>query len=388
MQYIEKFIAKLEKTSKKNFMKTRLHIFIILSLFISPFAIYGADAFLFMGTGNSESPANLSDRSQWTYLSTYDSGGDDWNFRVFPVGTDDRIPTDKGDYASGAIGADQSQQITSSSTVLLKRWVMGEPQSDGSVSFGTTVTEATTFKFTESFTAGTMNARINNLMTIQFEDAENIDLNLSSLTLYQIAHMYLKKTTAGSVNINVGGTITIAPPRNQGGVNLDLGAYDGFIDSISADSLNIRDVLDISVNMYAYSTDFASTVMTNTNGDLKMTLNVGKLKTDGTAIYSFGTTTKNDTEVITVDFGMLNTDEISAGEYKIFWADELSEGFADAGSLEDFDLRTDVLDAAEIDYDIAWDGQNLILTVVPEPSMVAAALGLLAFAVAAVRRRK
>lgn len=128
---------------------------------------------------------------------------------------------------------------------------MGEPQSDGSVSFGTTVTEATVFKFTESFTAGTMNARINNLMTIQFEDAENIDLNLSSLTLYQIAHMYLKKTTAGSVNINVGGTITIAPPRNQGGVNLDLGAYDGFIDSISAETLNIRDVLDISVNMYA-----------------------------------------------------------------------------------------------------------------------------------------
>lgn len=388
MRYIEKFIAKLKKIPKKIFMKTRLHIFTLLSLFISPFAIYGADAFLFMGTGNSGNPANLSDRSQWTYLSTYDSGGDDWNFRVFPVGTDDRIPTDKGDYASGAIGADQSQQITSSSTVLLKRWVMGEPQSDGSVSFGTTVTEATTFKFTESFTAGTMNARINNLMTIQFEDAENIDLNLSSLTLYQIAHMYLKKTTAGSVNINVGGTITIAPPRNQGGVNLDLGAYDGFIDSISAGTLNIRDVLDISVNMYAYSTDFASTVMTNTNGDLKMTLNVGKLKTDGTAIYSFGTTTKNDTEVITVDFAMLNTDEISAGEYKIFWADEWSEGFADAGSLEDFDLRTDILDAYGVNYDIAWDGQNLILTVVPEPSMVAAALGLLAFAVAAVRRRK
>lgn len=111
-------------------------------------------------------------------------------------------------------------------------------------------------------------------------------------------------------------------------------------------------------------------------------------KTDGTAIYSFGTTKKNDTEVITVDFGMLNTDEISAGEYKIFWADERSEGFADAGSLEDFDLRMGIFDAAEIDYDIAWDGQNLILTVVPEPSMVAAALGLLAFAVVAVRRRK
>ena len=100
-----------------------------------------------------------------------------------------------------------------------------------------------------------MNARINNLMTIQFEDAENIDLNLSSLTLSQIAHMYIKKTSAGSVNINVGGTITITPPRNQKEVNLDLGAYDGFIDSISAGTLNIRDVLDISVNMYAYSTE-------------------------------------------------------------------------------------------------------------------------------------
>ena len=161
-------------------MKTKLYLFSILSLFISPFAIYGADAFLFMGTGNSENPANLSDRNQWTYLSTYDSGGDDWNFRVFPLGTENRVSTDKGGCANGVIGADQSQQITSSSTVLLKRWVMGELQSDGSVSFGTTVTEATVFKFTESFTAGAMNARINNLMTIQFEDAENIDLNLSS----------------------------------------------------------------------------------------------------------------------------------------------------------------------------------------------------------------
>lgn len=61
MRYIEKFIAKLEKTSKKNFMKTKLYLFSILSLFISPFAIYGADAFLFMGTGNSENPANLND---------------------------------------------------------------------------------------------------------------------------------------------------------------------------------------------------------------------------------------------------------------------------------------------------------------------------------------
>lgn len=104
MRYIEKIIAKLEKTSKKNFMKTKLYLFSILSLFISPFAIYGADAFLFMGTGNSENPANLSDRSQWTYLSTYDSGGDDWNFRVFPVGTEGRVSTDKGGCANGVIG--------------------------------------------------------------------------------------------------------------------------------------------------------------------------------------------------------------------------------------------------------------------------------------------
>ena len=47
----------------------------------------------------------------------------------------------------------------------------------------------------------------------------------------------------------------------------------------------------------------------------------------------------------------------------------------------------DGIDAHEIEHRFAWDGQNLTLTVVPEPAEFAAAFGALALFIAARRRR-
>ena len=77
---------------------------------------------------------------------------------------------------------------------------------------------------------------------------------------------------------------------------------------------------------------------------------------------------------------------LAAGEYKIVAVDEWSEGFAESG-LSDFDLRADIFDAYGIEHSFAWDGQNLTLTVVPEPAEFAAAFGALALFIAARRRR-
>lgn len=346
-----------------------------------------ADTFFFLAPSGEQ---NVNDMSLWKRLSTYDSSGDNWEFYVFPEGTDDRITLDKGNHAAGAIGADQSQGITADSDVIINRYKLGELQSDGSVAFGGSLNESRILVFTDNFSARKMSVRINDRANINFADAEEININLDSVNFSQIAHTYLAKTTAERVNINVSGNFTFNCPGNQSGCNLDVGAYDGFIDSVSAGSFLMReDVLDLTVNMYAHKADFASTRITNTKegGKTVLILNVGKLDPLESAIYSLGTARKNADDAITVDFGMVDPGSLSAGEYKIVSIDEWSEGFEKSG-LSDFDLRADIFDAYGVEYSFGWDGQNLTLTVVPEPAACAAALGALALFAAACRKGK
>lgn len=51
-------------------------------------------------------------------------------------------------------------------------------------------------------------------------------------------------------------------------------------------------------------------------------------------------------------------------------------------------MRADIFDAYGVEYSFDWDGQNLTLTVVPEPAACAAALGALALFAAACRKGK
>ena len=367
-------------------MKSKPPFFLFLSLLYFSAVFASADTFFFMAPSGEQ---NVNDMSLWKRFSTYNSSGDNWEFYVFPEGTDDRITLDKGNHAAGAIDSDQSQGITADSDVIINRYKIGEVQSDGSVAFGGSTIEPKTLVFTDSFTAHNMSVRINDSMQVNFADAEEINLNLASLTLSQIAHVYMAKTTAGRVNINVSGNFTFTCTGNQV-CNLDMGSYNGFIDSVSADAFNMReDALDLTVNIYAYKTDFASTRITNTKegGKTALILNVGKLDPLESAIYSLGTARKNAGDAITVDFGMVDPVSLSAGEYKIVSIDEWSEGFAKSG-LSDFDLRADIFDAYGVEYSFDWDGQNLTLTVVPEPAAFAAAFGALALVLAARRRMK
>ena len=368
-------------------MKTKSAFFLCLPLLYFSAVLASADTFFFLAPSGEQ---NVNDAGLWKRFSSYYNGGDDWEFYVFPEGSDNRIELDKGNHRAGAIDADQSQGITADSDVIINRYKLGEVQSDGSVAFGGSTIEPKSLVFTDSFTARNMYVRINDRVNVNFADAEEININLASINLSQIAHTYLAKTTAGRVNINVSGSFTFTCPRNQSGCNLDVGAYDGFIDSVSADSFNMREnVLDLTVNMYVYKADFASTRITNTleGGKTSLVLNVGKLDPLESAIYSLGTARKNAGDAITVDFGMVDPGSLSAGEYKIVSIDEWSEGFAKSG-LSDFDLRADIFDANGVEYSFDWDGQNLTLTVVPEPAAFAAMLGLLALVLAARRRMK
>ena len=374
-------------------MKTKFVLSSIALFFASVFA--SADTFFFLASPDG---AVVNDMGLWKQLSVNKSG-DDFNFYIFPKGTGGRIESDvpdAGKWAAGVLSSDQSKTVSADSDVIINRYYMGELQSDGSVKFGTLVFGDTeTIVFTDSFTARDMKIRINNSVKMDFAPAEVINLNLSSLDIRQVAHTYVGKTTAGSVNINIDGDFTVSPPSGQASCNFDLGSYDGFIDSVRANNFKMSSVLDIAVTFCVHKADFASTDIRNTynnaengEGRTRLILNVGVLEPLESAIYSLGTAYKNADDAITVDFGMVNPESLSAGEYKIVSVDQWSEGFAEGGSLKDFNLSADVFDAYEIEYAFDWDGQNLTLTVVPEPAMFAALFGAFALMLAARRGRK
>ena len=368
---------------------------ILYSAFVlSAFSAYAADTFFFLAPSSG---SNVNDMSLWKQLSTF-KDGDNYNFYIFPKGADDRIPgdiPDGGKWEAGALSPDQSKTISADSDVIINSYYMGELQPDGSVAFGNKILgDSQAVVFTDSFTAGNMSIRINNRIDINFAPAEVINLNLSSLSIYQIAHTYINKTTSGVVNINIDGDFSFGAPTGQSGCNLNVGAYDGFIDSVRANNFKLPNALDLTIAFYAHRVDFASTDLRNTynnaekgEGNTQLILNVGRLDPlSDVSVYSLGTAYKNEDDVITVDFGMINTEGLAAGEYKIVAVDEWSEGFAESG-LSDFDLRADIFDAYGIEHSFAWDGQNLTLTVVPEPAVFAAVFGALALFIAARRRR-
>lgn len=368
---------------------------ILYSAFVlSVFSAYAADTFFFLAPSSG---SNVNDMSLWKQLSTF-KNGDNYNFYVFPGGADDRIPgdiPDGGKWEAGALSPDQSKTISADSDVIINSYCMGELQPDGSVAFGNRIlSDNQAVVFTDSFTAGNMRIRINNRIDINFAPAEVINLNLSSLSIYQIAHTYINKTTSGVVNINIDGDFSFGAPTSQSDCNLNVGAYDGFIDSVRANNFKLPNALDLTIAFYAHRVDFASTDLRNTynnaekgEGNTQLILNVGRLDPlSDVSVYSLGTAYKNEDDVITVDFGMINPEGLAAGEYKIVAVDEWSEGFAESG-LSDFDLRADIFDAYGIEHSFAWDGQNLTLTVVPEPAEFAATFGALALFIAARRRR-
>lgn len=368
---------------------------ILYSAFVlSAFSAYAADTFFFLAPSSG---SNVNDMSLWKQLSTF-KDGDNYNFYIFPKGADDRIPgdiPDGGKWEAGALSPDQSKTISADSDVIINSYCMGELQPDGSVAFGNRILgDSQAVVFTDSFTAGNMSIRINNRIDINFAPAEVINLNLSSLSIYQIAHTYINKTTSGVVNINIDGDFSFGAPTGQSGCNLNVGAYDGFIDSVRADNFKLPNALDLTIDFYAHRVDFSSTDLRNTynnaekgEGNTQLILNVGRLDPlSDVSVYSLGTAYKNKDDVITVDFSMINPEGLAAGEYKIVAVDGWSEGFAESG-LSDFDLRADRFNAHGIEHSFAWDGQNLTLTVVPEPAAFAAAFGALALFIAARRRR-
>jgi len=345
---------------------------------------YGVDTFFFIaGDGGIN---NANDRNQWVNLSTYNPSGDSFLFRLFPVGTDERVSLDKGNFRAGAMNADQSSVITAESNVIFNRYCLGDLQPDGSVTFNdANIKNPDPIVFNSDFNVANMFARINHYVDFQFADADSITLTAKEINLSFISNALFTKTTAGAVNIHVGKFIW------GHGNNLYLGSSKGFIDSLYADTIDVAgNSSSVTFNLYVNKIDCASTSFISDDGTKSATVNlyINKLSEDGPIFY-FGTTTKLEDNVINIDFSSADIEGLDAGEYKILCVDSSwSEGFADGGSLTDFNINDDLLNAMGIEHNFTWDGENLVLNVVPEPADVAAFLGFAVLAFAFIGRRK
>lgn len=345
---------------------------------------YGVDTFFFIaGDGGIN---NANDRSQWVNLSTSNLSGDSFLFRLFPVGTDERVSLDKGNFRAGAINADQSSVITAESNVIFNRYCLGDLQPDGSVTFNdANIKNPDPIVFNSDFNVANMFARINHYVDFQFADADSITLTAKEINLSFISNAHFTKTTAGAVNIHVGKFIW------DHGNNLYLGSSTSFIDSFYADAIDVRgNPKTLLFDFYVNKIDCASTSFVSDNGTISATVNLHINKLSANApIFYFGTTTKLKDNVINIDFSSADVEGLSAGEYKILSVDsQWSEGFADGGSLTDFNINDDLLNAMDIEHNFTWDGESLVLNVVPEPADVAAFLGFAVLAFAFIRRRK
>lgn len=344
---------------------------------------YGVDTFFFIaGNGGIN---NANERNQWVNLSTFNLSGDSFLFRLFPVGTDERVSLDKGNFRAGAINAAQSSVITAESNVIFNRYCLGDSQPDGSVNFNdANIKNPNPIVFNSDFTVGNMFARINHYVDFQFADADSITLTAKEINLSFISNAHFTKTTAGAVNIHVGKFIW------DHGNNLYLGSSKGFIDSLYADAIDVRgNPKTLLFDFYVNKIDCASTSFVSDNGTISATVNLHINKLSANApIFYFGTTTKLEDNVINIDFSSADVEGLSAGEYEILFVDSWSEGFAEGGSLTDFNINDDHLNAMGIEHNFTWDGESLVLNVVPEPADVAAFLGFAALAFAFIRRRK
>ena len=345
---------------------------------------YVVDTFFFIaGDGGTN---NANDRNQWVNLSTYNPSGDSFLFRLFPVGTDERVSLDKGNFRAGAMNAVQSSVITAESNVMFNRYCLGDLQPDGSVTFNdANIKNPDPIVFNSDFNVGNMFARINHYVDFQFADADSITLTAKEINLSFISNAHFTKTTAGAVNIHVGKFIW------DHGNNLYLGSSTGFIDSLYADTIDVAgNSSSATFNLYVNKIDCASTSFISDDGTKSATVNlyINKLSEDAPIFY-FGTTTKLKDNVINIDFSSADIEGLDAGEYKILSVDsQWSEGFAEGGSLTDFNINDDHLNAMGIEHNFTWDGENLVLNVVPEPADVAAFLGFAVLAFAFIRRRK
>ncbi len=181
-------------------------------------------------------------------------------------------------------------------------------------------------------------------------------------------------------SINVSGDIAVRGGNN----NYRFGSASAFIDSISANR-----VIDEG-NMILFARQFAvgSGGFRITNSGT-LTVNVDDALfacTGDSALISVEGTFEKSANAITFDFSNVSVLEGISGTYNLISAGELA-GFDTSDARNDISFDSIYATFGE-GASLAWNGNTLQLTIVPEPAAAAALFGALAAAIAAARRRR
>ena len=272
-------------------------------------------------------------------------------------------------------------------TIYLYSYMFADTSGD-TVTWGSSVSVKYPVSIKNSLAAGQLLIR-GGAPVIQLGDSSSAEGEFSlSLTNFKAGYTHTSILVADGArqtkfSINVSGDIALRGGNN----NYRFGSASAFIDSISANRvINEGNMILFARGLSVGSMGFRIT----TSGTLTVHADNSLANFAGdSALIDVEGTFEKSANAITFDFSNVSADEITPGTYNLISAGELA-GFDTSDARNDISSETfDSIAAMFGDSaSLAWKGNALQLTVVPEPSGIAALAGALAIAIAAARRRK
>lgn len=360
----------------------------ILSAFACACASAQAFAASFLFTGSSD--GDLSNYQNYYALSS-DNSNDVYSMAIYlyPMDYDGDMKANCPEPSGGIVG--KYEAATSlpgvDDTIYLHAYKFAEVSGD-TVTWNDTVFVPYPVSIKNSLTASQLLIR-GGSPTIYLGDSaaseSEFSLNLTNLKAGYTHTNILVADGARQTkfSINVSGDIAVRGGNN----NYRFGSASAFIDSISANR-----VIDEG-NMILFARQFAvgSGGFKITNSGT-LTVNVDDALfacTGDSALISVEGTFEKSANAITFDFSNVSVFEGISGTYNLISAGELV-GFDTSDAHNDISLETFNSIAAMLGEgaSLAWNGNTLQLTIVPEPAAAAALFGALVAAIAAARRRR
>ncbi len=345
-----------------------------------------AASFLFTGSADGD----LSNYQNYYALSS-DNSNDVYSMAIYlyPMDYDGDMRANCPEPSGGIVG--KYEAATSlpgvDDTIYLYSYRIAEVSGDA-VTWGSSIAVPYPVSIKNSLTANQLLIR-GGSPTIYLGDSAASESEFSlNLTNLKAGYTYTNIAIADGArqtkfSINVSGDIAVRGGNN----NYRFGSASAFIDSISANRVTNEGNMILFARRFAVGSGGFRIASSGT-----LTVNVDNSLanfTGDSALISVEGTFEKSANAIIFDFSNVSVDEIMSGTYNLISAGELA-GFDTSDVRNDISSETFDSIAAMFgdDASLAWNGNTLQLTVVPEPAAAAALFGALAAAIAAARRRR
>ncbi len=364
-------------------MKIKNTLFITISA-LAAFAssAMAADPIVvYKGSGDTSDLANYyyltkGQASNSNVMALYPS---DYTGTTYPV---------KGDGgAYGVIGEMPADFDLSTAVVCYMRYLVGVVDENNNITFDSS-SAAKDFgkvEFKENFSAKKIVSRSfwNASRQYTIGSASSAETTFSVETSFETYYTTGTGFKVAADAVNNVNNLEFGTFKLAGCKNVIIGEKTGFFDNVTIGELNIGSNSSLIICADKFTAGTAD-MTPNTDDSLGITFVISEdaLAGEG-AVFSFDTLKKDAGAKLTLDFSVVDLTKDDAGVYDII----------EIGTLEGFDVSSlnDLIVSGLEDKDfasLAWNGNTIQLTVVPEPSTVAAIFGVFALAFVAYRRRK